>query len=209
MSERDSTGQQTFTSLRAGPELTLLWRVPLDCSETASGNVDQAGTVAAIITPGGHSIGLFDLKTRAFRRPLFQPSDPDMTIHSAAVRSDGQQVAGGFQDGTLAFWKSDSPTVFRTVRPHHGLVQDLSWSLTGDAIASAAFGNCGWLKNDCAVVTRLDGDQPVSHVVWSHRFHAPGSLAWLEESKLLLMSNNGIYVVPSGLNQQNSAGSRE
>jgi len=207
LTERGIKGGQTFLALRSWPALTSVWRVPLDCFDGATGNTDHSGTVAAIVLGDGRSVGLFDLQTRAFRTGLLrvpdaQTSDAQTALYSLSVQPDGRGVAGGLGNGTVLVWDVPSGQVRWQLHPHGDLVRALSWNAASDALASSAFGGCGWLRSECVVVTRFGGMSPTSKVVWHHRFNVANSVLWLNRSTLLLSEHDQVFTVSSGLSDQ-------
>lgn len=204
LTERDTKGGQTFLALRSWPALKLVWRVPLDCFDGATGNTDHAGTVAAIVLEDGRSVGLFDLRTHTFRGdvlrvPDHQTSDAQTALYSLSIQPDGRGVAGGMGNGTVLIWDVPSGQVRWQFHPHGNLVKALSWNRSGDALASSAFGGCGWLRSECVVMTRFGGTSPMSKVLWHHRFYAVDSVMWLNGSTLLLSEHGQVFTVSSGL----------
>ncbi|MGY2897035.1 WD40 repeat domain-containing protein [Deinococcus sp. UYEF24] len=199
LTERDIPKGQTFLALRSWPALTPVWRVPLNCRDAAIGNLDASGTLVAIPLEDGLSVGMFDLRTHAFRGPVLRVADSQTTLESLSVRPDGQQVAGGLGNGTVVVWDVPSGKVKQQFHAHGGLVGALSWSASGEALASSAFGKCDWWRSECVVVTQFGGASPDSHVVWNDRYHATSSIEWLKRSELLLSDNTGVVTVASGL----------
>lgn len=207
LTERDTKGGQTFLALRSWPDLMSVWRVPLDCSDAATGNTDSGGTFAAIVLEDGRSVRLFDLRTQAFRRgilrvPDSQTPDAQTALYSLSVQPDGRGVAGGLGNGTVLVWDVPSGQVRWQLHPHGDLVKALSWNRSGDALASSAFGGCGWLRSECVVITRFGGTSPTSKVVWHHRFNSANSVMWLDRATLLLSENHQVFTVSSGLSDR-------
>ncbi|WP_407572778.1 WD40 repeat domain-containing protein [Deinococcus altitudinis] len=204
LTERDIKGGQTFLALRSWPALTSVWRVPLDCFDAATGNTDRSGTLAAIVLRDGRSVGLFDLRTHAFRQGVLRvpeplTSDAQTALYSLSVQPDGRGVAGGLRNGAVLVWDVPSGQVRWQLHAHGDLVRALSWNAASDALASSAFGGCGWLRSECVVVTRFGGTSPTSKVVWHRRFDAADSVMWLNRSTLLLSENDQVFTVSSGL----------
>jgi len=202
LTERDTPRGQTFLALRSWPALTPVWRVPLDCFDAATGNTDRSGTLAAIALDDGRRLGLFDLRTRTFRTPVLQVPDTRTVQHalsSLSIRPDGQQVAGGEENGALVVWDARTGQVRWDLHPHGDLVRAVSRNPSGDALASSAFGGCGWPRSECVVVTRFRGVSPGMHVAWNHQFNSPGSVGWLNGNTLLLSEYRNLVTVSSGL----------
>ncbi|GGK11628.1 hypothetical protein GCM10008955_01070 [Deinococcus malanensis] len=205
LTEKDIQTGPTFLALRSWPDLTPVWRVPLDCWDAATGNTDASGTLAPVALEDGRSVGVVDLRTRALRGGIITvPGNTDdqtgrYSLYSLSIRPDGRQVAGGLGNGTVMVWDVLTGKVRWKFRPHGGLVRALSWNDSGDALASSAFGGCGLLRSECVVVTRLSGASPKSRVVWHHRFNAVSDPIWLKRSALMLTETSAVFTVPTGL----------
>ncbi|WP_022803291.1 WD40 repeat domain-containing protein [Deinococcus ficus] len=200
-SERDTRNGQTFLTLRSWPALTPVWRIPIDCWDAATGNVDASGTLAVVALGDGRRVGVVDLQTRAFRGAIIELPTDAPQLYSLSLRPDGRQVAGGLRDGTVMVWDLPSGRVRWQFHAHGDLVRALSWDASGDALASSAFGGCGWLKSECVVVTRFSSDAPQSRVVWHHRNNAAQAAVWLKRSTLLLTESQAVFTVKTGLSE--------
>lgn len=199
LSERDTEHGQTFLSLRSWPALKPVWRTPLDCWGGGPGNVDASGTLAAVGLGSGRRVGVVDLQTQALRAEIIQLPADAPPLHSLSLRPDGRQVAGGLSDGTLMVWDLPSGTLRWQFRPHGDMVRALSWNASGDALASSAFGGCGWLRSECVVVTHFNGGSAQSRVVWHHRFDSVRTVVWLKRSTLLLTEGRVVFTLGTGL----------
>jgi len=199
LSERDTPRGPTFLALRSWPELSLVWRVPLDCWDAATGNTNAAGTLAAVALGEGRRVGVIDLQTHALRGPVIVLPGTQSELQSLSLRPDGQAVAGGLGNGRVLIWDTPSGQLKSQVHEHGDLVNTLSWSLSGDALASGSFGGCGWPRSECLLVTRFGEASPQSKVVWYRRFNVPGSVEWRGDSALLLSDHDQVFTVASGL----------
>ncbi|GGR16248.1 WD40 repeat domain-containing protein [Deinococcus ruber] len=193
-------GGPAFLTLRAWPDLQLVWRVPMHCvGSNHGGDVDPRGRLMAFSsedTPESMGVALVDLTRRTVLPYRLERTDGVGTAYanaamSFAVNPDGVEVAAGYPDGTIIVWNARTRKELWRTRPYRDLVFQLSWNPDGTTLASSAFGRCSWWRSKCVALSKKTGAGVQSQII--HSGDLVTDLYWNDAGTLLMTTGTHAF----------------